>query len=203
MNKNTPFTVALTGGMGSGKSLVGGMFCELGVCVADSDHIVHTLLAPDTPFFDAIKEHFGDAVINPDNTLSRKKLADIIFASVEEKTWLEQLLHPEVYKQLKDIAKDSTAPYCMMLIPLLFESGHDQDFDRILVVDAPETLQIARARQRDNADEKTIRTILSHQLPREARLAQADDVISNEDDLASLREQVVALHEKYLVMASR
>jgi len=196
------FSIALTGGIGSGKSVVGGIFSELGITVIDSDYIVHELLLPSSEYFEQIAKHFGPSVVNSDNTLNRTKIGDIVFSSIEEKKWLEHLLHPQAYKRMWEIAEQSTSPYCVMLIPLLFETARNVDFDRVLVIDAPEALQIARVQERANYDENKIRLIMSHQHSRDQRLAKADDVIINDGALKELRENVLALHKKYLKLAA-
>jgi dephospho-CoA kinase len=196
-----PFSIALTGGIGSGKSTVGAIFKELGAYVMDSDHIVHTLLGPDSSLVEPIKKYFGKEVITDNNAINRKILGDIVFQSEEKRKWLEKLIHPRVYRRMWDLTERHKAPYYIMLIPLLFESHHENEFDRILTVDIPETLQIERVKQRSDYDEAKIRRVMAAQISRDERLIKSDDIIDNSGDMDDLKKQAKILHEKYLILA--
>ena len=198
---NRPFSVVLTGGIGSGKSTVGNMFQDLGVLVLDADHITHDLLGADSPIASLLSDHFGSEIIEPNRAINRTLLGDIIFASPEKRKWLENIIHPRVYAKLRELALQSEAPYCLMLIPLLFETHHEDDFDTVLVVDIPAPVQIARVKARTGFSDEKIQQIIAAQISREERLEKADDVLDNTGDLQALRERVLGLHEKYLGLA--
>lgn len=201
-------TVALTGGIGSGKSLVSGMFEELQVSVIDADVVARQLLSgsrydgPATKLLHKLAEHFGNGVFNTDGELDRARLRKLVFSIPENRKFLEGLLHPEVYEsidaQIKQLAHGTRIPYVIVVIPLLLETGHQHQFDRILVVDTPVEQQIQRAIDRDNSSLSTIQAIIDAQVSRKKRLAMADDVIENSTTIENVSAQVARLHEFYL-----
>lgn len=196
------FIVGLTGGIGSGKSAVADMFREQGITVVDADIAARQVVVKGSPALSAIANHYGRDILLPDGTLNRSKLRDIIFADETAKQWLEALLHPLIGKWIKEELASAASPYAILESPLLIEAGQDQLSDRILVVDLPEILQQQRAAARDNADPEQIRAIMASQLPRNERLAKADDIVDNSETLEQTREQVLQLHQQYLKLAS-
>jgi dephospho-CoA kinase len=195
-------TIGLTGGIGSGKSAVAHFFAELGVPIIDTDVIARTLVEPGTPTLTKIIEHFGSEFLNSDHSLNRAQLALKIFKDPAEKNWLEQLLHPLIRQALASLKAKITAPYCIVVIPLLIETLPNPDIDRILVVTAPESLQIKRTLARDQRSPGDIMAIISSQASPEQRLAAADDVIVNDTDLTTLQTAVTRLHQHYLALSS-
>lgn len=195
----TPLRVGLTGGIGSGKSTVSKLFEALGVPVIDADLIARKLATEDQTIVQAITEHFGETLLNAQGEINRKQLRTLIFSDDAAKGWLEALLHPKIRKIMRQQASQITEPYCILVIPLLIETGCQQDdlVDRILVVDAPEESQIARIETRDHVDSAHVKAIMATQVTRNERLAQADDVISNTGNLTQLSRQVTHLHEQY------
>ncbi|ABS77746.1 dephospho-CoA kinase [Coxiella burnetii] len=194
--------IGLTGGIGSGKSTVANYFAELGAPVIDADQIAHEITKPDQAAFKQIINHFGSAVLTKGKFLNRTKLRELIFENPDDRQWLENLLHPLIIAKMKTQLKKIKAPYCILAIPLLAEASQSVDFiDRILVVDAPETLQIQRTKSRDQLSDQQIQLILQSQSPREKRLAIADDVIVNDQTIPILRKAVFQLHCKYLQIA--
>jgi dephospho-CoA kinase len=189
--------IGLTGGIGSGKSLVSTLFENLGVTVVDSDLIAHELTEAGSPLTQEIEKHFGKSVME-NGHLNRAALAKIIFADPEAKLWLEKLLHPAIIKKMLEAAQKSQSSYCIFVIPLLIEGQYQHLVDRILVVDAPIELQIQRTKIRDKRDEAQIQAIINAQSSREKKLAAADDVIINDGSLEKLEKAVFSLHEKYL-----
>lgn len=189
--------IGLTGGIGSGKSLVSKLFENLGVTVVDSDLIAHELTNSSSPLTQEIEKHFGKSVME-NGRLNRAALAKIIFADPEAKLWLEKLLHPAIIKKMLEAAQKSQSSYCIFVIPLLIEGQYQHLVDRILVVDAPVELQIQRTKLRDKKEEAQIQAIINAQSSREEKLAAADDVIVNDGSLEKLEEAVLSLHEKYL-----
>lgn len=191
--------IGLTGGIGSGKSAVAQCFRELGAIVIDSDQVTRQLVEPNTPVLEKIVKRFGERILNKDKTLNRTLLRVIIFDSTEERQWLEKLLHPLVKEHILERAEAiPKGHYLLVEIPLLFEANFQDVVDRILVVDCPEDVQIARVSKRDATPQGSIESILKTQVSRTERLEQADDVIDNSGDKALLKTKAEALHHYYL-----
>lgn len=192
--------IGLTGGIGSGKSTVARAFETLGAAWVDADDVAREIVLPGEPALLAIQKRFGDQVINVDGTLNRAALRDIVFKNPELRRWLESVTHPKIRERLLqhlERLKAQGAPYVLLVSPLLFESGQHALVSRSLVVDVPQALQLSRTQQRDGVSESQVHAILAAQLPREQRLAKADDVIDNGGDHASMMEQVVRLDKQY------
>lgn len=194
------FVVGLTGGVGSGKSEAARLFAGLGVPVVDTDAIAHQLTAPGQPALKAIAEVFGSETISPDGTLDRNRLRRRVFAQPELRKALEGILHPLIRKCARQaLAQTSSAPYQILVVPLLFETGGYADLiSRSLVIDCDEALQIRRAMARSNLTEAEVRAVMAAQSPRERRLAAADEIIRNNGTLEELAAQVRLMHEKYI-----
>ncbi|MGP5307268.1 dephospho-CoA kinase [Vreelandella alkaliphila] len=191
--------IGLTGGIGSGKSTVARAFEELGVGWIDADDVAREVVAVGEPALAAIAEHFGTDVLNSDGTLNRSALRTIIFEDPAQRQWLESVTHPKVRERLL-LHLDrlqAQSPYVLLVSPLLFESGQDKLVDRTLVIDVPESLQLARTLARDGVSESQVRAILAAQLPREERLAKGNDVIDNSGDHANMMRQVIQLDCRY------
>ncbi len=200
------FVVAITGGIGSGKSTVAEMFHALGVTVFDADVEARALANKGTPAFDEIVATFGATILDANGDLNRAKLRDMIFKDSAAKRRLENILHPRVKASLRaKIGALAPSPdtYCIVVIPLLFEAQHTDLADRILVVDAPEELQISRTSARSGLAREDVRAIMAAQWSRDRRLAGADDVIYNEADSEQLRAQVAALDANYRKLAAK
>lgn len=198
-----PFIVAVTGGIGSGKSEVTRRFSALGVEVIDADLIARELVAPGQPALLEIQRRFGLAVIAGDGQLDRRKMRETIFADPAKKQLLEALLHPLIASVMQQQASAATGPYVLLAIPLLAESHRYDWVDRVVVVDVPETVQRDRIMRRDALDEAQAEAVIRSQATRAQRLALADDVIDNVGDLALLDSAVDALHRKYLEISWR
>lgn len=194
--------VALTGGIGSGKSTVSSEFQKLGAPIIDSDVISRELVKFGMPCLNAIINEFGSVFLNEDQTLDREKLRDIIFNDEAAKNKLEEILHPAIYQEIETQVSNINYPYCLIVIPLLIETQAADRFDRILVVDTTENLQIERTSNRDNSSSQTVENIIKKQASREHRLEYADDVIDNSVKIEELNETVHKLHEKYLKLSS-
>jgi dephospho-CoA kinase len=194
--------VALTGGIGSGKTTVSQLFEALGAPIVDTDIIARQLVAPGESTLSEIARQFGETILNPDGTLNRAQLRQTIFQNPDKKRLLESILHPLIRKEMIRQIAALTSPYCIVVIPLLIESGQMEFADRILVVDATEAAQLARVSQRDNQTENEIAAIVASQASRDARLAVANDVIHNNSTLDELKQQVATLHQKYLTIAN-
>jgi dephospho-CoA kinase len=196
--------VGLTGGIGSGKSAAAREFEALGVAVVDSDAIAHELTAPGGAALEHIKALFGEAFIAPSGAMDREAMRSRVFNDPPAKRALEALLHPMIRTQAERRIAAARAPYVIYVVPLLLESGdYRSRVDRVLVVDAPEALQLERVRSRSGLPEREVRGIMAQQASRAARLAAADDLIDNSGALDALRAQVAALHARYLTMAAQ
>jgi dephospho-CoA kinase len=193
--------VALTGGIGSGKSAVSDHFAALGTPVIDTDVIAREQVAPGTPALQEIHTLFGAEVIAADGALDRARLRELVFDAPEKRRQLEQILHPRILAEMERQLRALTAPYAIVVIPLLLETSQDSVADRILVVDCEESLQIARVRERSGLTEQQIRQILAAQVDRTTRLAAADDVIENNGSLDELKAATDRLHALYLRLA--
>ena len=192
------FKVGLTGGIASGKTRVAEFFAARGVPVIDSDQIAREIVAPGAPALAAIRERFGEGVMAADGNLDRRALRAIVFVDPAARRDLEAITHPAIRARMAELNAQARGPYVINAIPLLTEGGGRRDLDRVLVVDCPEDLQIARVMARDQVDEAGARAVLAAQASRAARLAIADDVIVNDGDLAALEARVASLHERYL-----
>jgi dephospho-CoA kinase len=193
--------VALTGGIASGKSAVAALFEARGVPVVDSDAIAREIVAPGSPALEAIRRRFGERILQGDGTLDRRALREQVFADPVARRDLEAITHPAIRARMQEWSQAVTGPYQIHMIPLLVESGGRRDFDRVLVVDCPEELQIQRVMQRDGVDANSARNILAAQASRAARLAIAGDVIVNDGDRDKLFHDVDALHQRYLQLS--
>lgn len=197
------FRIGLTGGIGSGKSATAAIFSELGATVVDLDEISHQLTAPHGAAIPAIRHAFGAAALASDGAMDRARMRTLIFSDPAAKHTLERILHPLILSQAKASLELSETPYSVLVAPLLFESGGYQSWlDRILTVDCPESIQLARTMQRSNLDATTVRAIMASQLAREARNSLAHDVIDNRGNAADLKAQVWKFHQLYLMLAA-
>lgn len=194
--------IGLTGGIGSGKSTVTELFAALGVPIIDTDRIAHELTAPGTEATRRIADIFGPEVITTGDALDRSRLRRIVFVDPAKRKQLEALLHPLIHSRTLELIAQAHGPYCIVVVPLLLESGWQSLVDRILVVDAPPELQFSRTQQRDGRPAAEVRAIIAAQISREKRLAAADDVVVNDADMATLTAQVEQLHRQYLQLAA-
>lgn len=193
--------IGLTGGIGSGKSTVAEFFSNLGITVIDADIIAHQLTQSGSDGFKEIKQLLGEEFITKDGKLDRKKIAQTIFSNPSKKMALEKILHPKIkQRMLREIEQAKSSHYIILAIPLLFESDFTDLVDRIIVIDADDDLRIKRTQLRDDRTEEQIKDIMSHQLDREHRLQQADDILNNNGDLKDLSDAVTRLHRKYMTI---
>ncbi len=194
--------IGLTGGIASGKSEAARVFTELGVPVIDTDNLALEASARGSAGLAEIVAAFGSKYLDEAGRLNRMKLRSRVFADHAALKHLEAIVHPRVRALLRErLVGLAAAPYVVIVVPLLVETGMDEEVDRVLVVDCPVAMQIARLRARDGATEASARAILATQASRAARLAAADDVIVNDAGLDRLRDAVRRLHERYLQMA--
>ncbi len=198
--------IGLTGGIGSGKTTVSNLFTKLDnnknkVAIVDTDIIARQIVEVDKPAYKEIIKIFGKGILNKDASINRKILRNIIFNSPELKQQLEDITHPRIQAEVNRKISKLKAQYCIIVIPLLFETKSDYAIDRILVVDCDTTTQIKRTTLRDQTTAQDVENIIKVQQSREYRLKQADDIINNNNDLEQLKQQVQQLHSFYLKLA--
>jgi dephospho-CoA kinase len=200
LRASAPFRVGLTGGIASGKSAAAAAFARRGVPVIDTDQLAREVVEPGQPALAAVVAEFGADLLGHDGRLDRRRLRALVFADAARRKRLEAILHPAIRAKLAARIATVTAPYVVIAIPLLVESGLGDSVERVLVVDCPPALQLARLAARDGETSATGAAILAAQASREQRLAAADDVLDNTGTLAALDAQVGALHERYLAL---
>lgn len=196
------YVVGLTGGIGSGKTAASDHFRALGASVVDADVVAREVVAPGSDALAAIFRHFGDKLQQPDGSLDRRALREIVFDDPAQRQWLEALLHPLIAERIRAQLAAATGPYALLVSPLLLEGGQRELVQRVLVIDAPESLQVARTTERDNSPDATVAAIIKAQMPRQQRLQLANDIIVNDTDLEQLKVAVAALHAKYCRLAA-
>lgn len=200
-HKPSPYVVALTGGIASGKTAVSDRFATLGVPVIDTDVIAHQVVVPGQAALQAIATRFGNDILLEDGNLNRRLMRQMIFSNPVAKKDLEQILHPAIRAQVQQQIAQVTAPYCLVVIPLFTETGTYDWVDRVLVVDVDEQTQVQRVMQRDNVSREQAEAALKAQTSRQARLALADDVIENNGSMDDLDDEVERLHGLYTRLA--
>jgi dephospho-CoA kinase len=193
--------VGLTGGIASGKTAVAGMFASLGIPVIDTDLIAREIVSPGSPALREIAAVFGADLLQPDGTLNRARLREIVFAEPARRKQLEAITHPRIGTAMEAQCAQAGGPYQVVVVPLLIESGFDRRVDRVLVVDCPESAQLSRLMTRDGESEARARQLLAAQLSRSERLARADDVVDNSGSLAATRQRVTELDARYRALA--
>ena len=197
------YRVGLTGGIASGKSTAAKFFGALGVPILDSDQVARDVVEPGQPPLERLVERFGPKILTADGHLDRPALRDIVFSDPKARTDLEALTHPAIGAAMEARSAAAGGPYQILVIPLLVEKNLAAHVDRVLVVDCDEELQMRRLRDRDGSTPEQVQAILKAQAPRAARLKAADDVIHNDTDMSAVRDQVAALHARYLELAAR
>ena len=186
--------VGLTGGIGSGKSAAADYFATLGIDVVDADLASRAVVEPGQPALSTIAEHFGAGIVDAQGHLDRAALRKKVFSDVAERKWLQQLLHPLINTYLVEQVAGARSAYCLLVNPLLIESGQQQWCDSVIVVDVPVATQLTRTMDRDDNTREQVQAIIDAQASREQRLKNANFVITNDQDLPSLYEQIDALH---------
>ncbi|MCK5385896.1 MAG: dephospho-CoA kinase [Gammaproteobacteria bacterium] len=196
--------IALTGGIGSGKTTVSEIFKSKNIPIIDTDIIARQIVEQDKPAYIEIIKIFGKEILNTDNSINRQALRKLIFSSTDKRLQLESILHPVIWQEVKSQLSSLTSPYCIIVVPLLFENLTKitaVKFDRVLVIDTEEEMQIKRSQKRDNSDIEVIKNIMKSQVSRQVRIDEANDIILNTDNLDSLNKQVEKLHQQYLKLS--
>ena len=195
------FTIALTGGIGSGKSVVASLFKDLNVPIIDSDKISKNITLPSGICFNKIVSEFGEKILTKEGRIDRNKLRKIVFNNDKDRIKLENILHPVIFKKINSEISLTKYPYSIVIIPLLVETKSNHQFDRVLLVDTPQKLQLERIIKRDKLSPKFLKKIINAQATREERLKYADDIIVNDSEIISLDNSIRLLHEKYLTLS--
>ncbi|CQH05677.1 TPA: dephospho-CoA kinase [Yersinia enterocolitica] len=196
------YIVALTGGIGSGKSTVANAFANLGVPLVDADIIARQVVEPGMPALMEIASRYGETILHTDGTLNRAALRKKIFSGPQEKAWLNSLLHPLIQQETQSQLANIDEPYVLWVVPLLVENGLHHRANRVLVVDVAPEIQLARTMARDGITRQQAEDILASQVSRQQRLACADDIIDNSGDPIVIAPQVTLLHQQYLKLAA-
>ena len=197
------FRVGLTGGIASGKSTAARFFGAYGIPILDSDQIARDVVEPGQPPLERLVERFGTAILTTDGHLDRPALRDIVFSDPKARADLENLTHPAIGAAMEAQSAAAGGPYQILVIPLLVEKNLKAQVDRVLVVDCQEGLQLQRLQERDGSTLQAAQAMLAAQVSRPVRLRAADDIIQNDTDVNAIREQVAALHSRYLDLAGR
>ncbi len=198
--------VALTGGIASGKTTVSNALKEHNVPIVDTDILAREAVAPETEGLQRIIERFGESVLNEAGSLDRKQLRNIVFADEAARKDLESILHPiirELTNNKLNELEQTDAPYAVVVIPLLIETGQQDAYDHVVIVDVDPAIQIKRVMARDNCTREQAERILASQATREQRLAAADDVIFNNSTTKAVDLQVTKMHEHLLRLAKK
>ena len=190
--------IGLTGGIGSGKSAASAFFELLGVHVVDADVVAREVVEPGRPALITIANQFGEDILDGTGKLNRTKLREIIFSDTNAKRWLEALLHPIIRSEIIRQLALAESPYAILVSPLLFETDQHRLCTRTLLIDAPEELQVERAKQRDNSSVEGIKKIIAAQMPRSMKQERADDIILNDNNEEHLKHMVNLQHQRYL-----
>ena len=190
--------IGLTGGIGSGKSIAGKYFNELGIDTIDADDVAKNILDDNTKAKQLFLECFGNEFLDQDNKINRDLLRTKIFIDIEKKNKLESIIHPIVLEEITKFISKSDSIYSIIIVPLIFETNSQDFYDKIIVIDCDEDLQIERASQRDDKSEQDIINIMKNQASREERNSIADNIILNDSTLESLKGNIMKLHQKLL-----
>jgi len=197
------FVVGLTGGIGSGKSALSRHFEAFGILVIDADQVAREVVEPGEPALDSIVARFGTESLLENGSLDRRHLREVVFAAPKQRNWLEQLLHPIIRDRIMQKLEQSDSRYTILTSPLLLETDQHLLVNHVIVVDAPEALQIQRTIARDSSTAEQVKSIISAQMERTERLSKADDVVDNSATENDLQPLALALHEKFLKQAQQ
>lgn len=195
------FVVGLTGGIGSGKTAASDHLATHGIAVVDADVAARQVVAPGQPALARIAEMFGRQLLLADGSLDRRALREIVFGNPEQLRRLEAITHPAIEAELQRQLQAAASPYAVLVSPLLLETRQHRMAQRILLIDAPETLQLERASQRDNSSPTQIQAIIAQQMARAEKRKRAHDILLNDGSLAHLAEALDNLHQTYLALA--
>lgn len=195
------YIVALSGGIASGKTTVANLFAQRGVPIVDADIIARQVVEKGSLTLATLAQHFGQHILTPCGELNRSKLRDIIFQDPNERMWLNHYLHPIIHAETEKQLSQITYPYVIWVVPLLIENNLHLRANRVLIIDTPTEVQIARLQKRDNIDENLAKNMLLSQASNDERISYADDIIVNNGQISALSSQIEQLHSKYLKLS--
>ena len=190
--------IGLTGGIGSGKSAAAALFKDIGVDLIDADDLARDSLNINSEGYKLFIDEFGDKYLDENKNINRELIRKLIFNDSDAKSKLENIIHPIVRSGIENFIRNTKSNYCIIVVPLIFETNSSKIYDRILVIDCDVDVQISRTSKRDNQTKSDIENIINKQATREQRLSIADDVIVNNGSLDLLRMEVLKIHKKYL-----
>jgi dephospho-CoA kinase len=190
--------IGLTGGIGSGKSAAAVLFKDIGVDLIDADDLARDSLNINSEGYKLFIKEFGDKYLNENKNINRELIRKLIFNDSDAKSKLENIIHPIVRSGIETFIKNKKSDYCIIVVPLIYETNSSKIYDRVLVIDCDVDVQISRTSKRDNQVKSDIENIINKQATREQRLSIADDVIVNNGSLDLLRMEVLKIHKKYL-----
>ena len=190
--------IGLTGGIGSGKSAAAALFKGIGVDLIDADDLARDSLNINSEGYKLFIEEFGDTYLDENKNINRELIRKLIFNDSDAKSKLENIIHPIVRSGIEVFIKNKKSDYCIIVVPLIFETNSSKIYDRVLVIDCDVDVQISRTSKRDNQTKSDIENIINKQATREQRLSIADEVIVNNGSLDLLRSEVLKIHKKYL-----
>jgi dephospho-CoA kinase len=190
--------IGLTGGIGSGKSAAADLFNNLGIDTIDADDLAKDSLNISSQGYELFIKEFGKKYLDENKNINRELLRKDIFNDPAAKLKLENIIHPLVRTGIQSFIDNSSSEYCIVVVPLIFETNTSKFYDRILVIDCDVDTQISRTSKRDKQTNNAIKNIINKQATREQRLSIADDVIENNGSLESLRDAVFKTHKKYM-----
>jgi dephospho-CoA kinase len=190
--------IGLTGGIGSGKSATAKYFKDIGIDIIDADYVAKNVLIKNSAGYKLFIHKFGNKFLDKKNEIDRSLLRSEVFSKPDKKIELEKIIHPLVSEEILSFINNSRSPYCIVMVPLIFETNSSSNYDRVLVIDCNEEVQISRASLRDNQTVKEIKKIIANQASRKERLSIAHDVILNNSSLENLKKQVIYKHNYYM-----
>ena len=190
--------IGLTGGIGSGKSATAKYFKDIGIDIIDADYVAKNVLIKNSAGYKLFIHKFGNKFLDKKNEIDRSLLRSEVFSKPDKKIELEKIIHPLVSEEILSFINNSRSPYCIVMVPLIFETNSSSNYDRVIVIDCNEEVQISRASLRDNQTVKEIKKIIANQASRKERLSIAHDVILNNSSLENLKKQVINKHNYYM-----
>ena len=190
--------IGLTGGIGSGKSAAAALFKDIGVDLIDADDLARDSLNINSQGYKLFIDEFGNKYLDENKNINRELIRELIFNNSDAKSKLENIIHPIVRSGIESFIKNTKSNYCIIVVPLIFETNSSKIYDRVLVIDCDVDVQISRTSKRDNQTKSDIENIVNKQATREQRLSIADEVIVNNGSLDLLRNEVLKIHKKYL-----
>lgn len=197
------YIVALTGGIGSGKTTVSDRFKKIGINIIDTDILARKIIEKNIKISNIIKKKFGLKILNTDDSINRILLRKHIFNDKNSRFWLENILQPEILKESKKIIQSIKSNWCLWVVPLLIEKKLEKEANRILLIDTPVKTQIKRIIRRDKINAYEAKKIISNQASRKQRIALSDDIIINKKNIKKLDLCVNYLNNFYIYLSKK